>query len=96
MKRIYYLSVIVGVLVLLMSAGMVTSSLTNRSKEQIVLHESNMITLTAKINNFHSLGYRVTSMVAQSIAYDVSSSNSRTAEIIGYIQRGEVIVIMER
>jgi hypothetical protein len=90
---------ILGVItfVLISSSAIYRSKrVTSKSTEQVVFHSNNVQVITDAIKLYHRMGYRVTNTISQSIAYDLSSSNSSVGQQLGYIQRGEILVIMER
>ena len=84
--------IIVAIIALfLLSFDKATSLLTNRSKQQIIVHGDNANAVVDKINQMYSNGYRVTSIVAQSVS---SGSHGNYTD---YPERnGEIIVIMEK
>jgi hypothetical protein len=81
------LTILAIVAIFLLSFDKATSLLTNRSKQQIVLHNTDVALLISGINKMYSQGYRVTSIVGQS----VSSGDNNYSNIYG-----EIIVIMEK
>ena len=86
---------VIILLLVLTSSTSIKSLLKDRSTNQIVLHSNNLSSLQTQMNKYFLLGFRVTFMTNQSIAYDVSS-HAYSARDLGYIQKGEVIVIMEK
>ena len=81
------LTILAIVAIFLLSFDKATSLLTNRSKQQIVLHNTDVNEIISGINKMYSQGYRVTSIVGQS----VSSGKNQYTELYG-----EIIVIMEK
>jgi len=84
--------------VILLTSATTISTLSKRSKEQIVLHSSNIQILTTSINNYYRLGYRVIMTAPQSVATSVNSRNNTNAAYDSP-QRdmyGEILVIMEK
>jgi len=84
--------------VILLTSATTISTLSKRSKEQIVLHSSNIQILTTSINKYYRLGYRVIMTAPQSVATSVNSRNNTNAAY-DYPQRdmyGEILVIMEK
>ena len=80
----------------LLSFDKATSLLTNRSKQQIIVHGTNAASVVSQINSMYSQGYRVTSIVGQSVGssqhqYYASHINANIHDI-----SGEIIVIMEK
>jgi hypothetical protein len=51
----------------LLSFDKATSILTNRSKQQIIVHGANVSSVVSQINQMYLQGYRVTSIVGQSV-----------------------------
>ena len=86
MKRNILTILAIGAIFLL-SFDKATSLLTNRSKQQIVLHNTDVNEIISGINKMYSQGYRVTSIAGQS----VSSGKNQYTELYG-----EIIVIMEK
>lgn len=85
MKNI--LTILAIVAIFLLSFDKATSLLTGRSKQQIVLHSTDVATIVSGINNMYSQGYRVTSIIGQS----VSICGNKYSSLYG-----EIIVIMEK
>jgi hypothetical protein len=80
----------------LLSFDKATSLLTQRSKQQVVLHGNNMNVLTNQINQMYLQGYRVTAIVGQPVAssqfyYYADRGYNNTHDI-----SGEILVIMEK
>lgn len=74
-------------------------TLTSRSKEQVVLHSTDINSLTNSINKYYTLGYRVISITCQSVGTSINeapefyhSNNVNTFRDI----KGEILVIMEK
>jgi hypothetical protein len=81
---------------ILLTSATTISTLSKRSKEQIVLHSSNIQILTTSINNYYRLGYRVIMTAPQSVS---TSVNSYQTYAPSYPQRdmyGEILVIMKK
>ena len=75
----------------LLSFDKATSLLTNRSKQQIIIHNKNASSVVSQINSMYSQGYRVMSIVSQSV------SSGSYGEYKQFDDRnGEIIVIMEK
>lgn len=70
-------------------------TLTSRSKEQVVLHSTDINSLTNSINKYYTLGYRVMEIESQSIALSYGD-NSFAASRNGFQKVGEILVIMEK
>jgi hypothetical protein len=90
------LTVVAIVALFLLSFDKATSLLTNRSKQQIIVHGTNATSVINQINQMYSAGYRVTSIVGQSVAssqfyYYADRSFNNTHDVYG-----EIIVIMEK
>jgi hypothetical protein len=84
--------IIVTVSLFLLSFDKATSLLSNRSKEQVVVHGTNVTLVANQINAFYTKGYRVTNIVSQPVSTATSSDINPT-----YLDLyGEVIVIMEK
>jgi len=69
-------------------------TLTSRSKEQVVLHSTDINSLTNSINKYYTLGYRATLGVGQGISHratiDAAYADGQK------LTKGEIIVIMEK
>ena len=69
-------------------------TLTSRSKEQVVLHSTDVNLLSKLINKYYNLGYRATLGVGQGISHratiDAAYADGQK------LTKGEIIVIMEK
>jgi len=90
-------TIVAVIAIFLLSFDKATSILTNRSKQQVILHGNNMSTLITQINQMYSSGYRVMSIVGQPIA-TVATGDNRSYAYKEQHQNelGEIIVIMEK
>jgi hypothetical protein len=68
----------------------------NNERSQLILVNNNANTIKLLIDAYYKNGYIIKSISCQSIAYDVSSGNSTTAYNLGYIQKGDIIVVLEK
>jgi len=84
-------TIVAIVALFLLSFDKATSLLTNRSKQQIIVHGTSATMVINQINQMYSQGYRVMSIVSQSVS---SGSHGTYTD---YPERtGEIIVIMEK
>ena len=84
-------TIVAIVALFLLSFDKATSLLTNRSKQQIIVHGTSATMIINQINQMYSQGYRVMSIVGQSV------SSGSYGEYKQYDDRnGEIIVIMEK
>ena len=82
----------------LVSFTKATSILTERSKQQIIVSGTDAPTVVAQINRAYLDGYRVTSIVSQSVSSTIASDN-RGMQYGGYHHHeeyGYIIAIMEK
>jgi len=79
----------------LLSFDKATSLLTNRSKQQIIVHGNNVAIVINQINQMYLEGYRVTSIVGQSISTSINGYYAY-GEPSHRTEYGEIIVIMEK
>lgn len=92
------LTTVAIVALFLLSFDKATSLLTQRSKQQIIVHGTNIGVVVNQINQMYSQGYRVTSIVGQSVA-SVLAADNRSYPYSGerhINEYGEIIVIMEK
>jgi len=71
-------------------------SYVNNQHVQLILVNNNANTIKLLIDAYYKQGYIIKSINCQNIAYDVSSSNSHIAKTLGYIQKGDIIVVLEK
>ena len=92
------LTTVAIVALFLLSFDKATSLLTQRSKQQIIVHGTNATVVVNQINQMYSQGYRVTSIVGQSVA-SVLAADNRCYPVSGerhINEYGEIVVIMEK
>jgi hypothetical protein len=80
----------------LLSFDKATSLLTQRSKQQIIVHGNNSTVVVNQINQMYSQGYRVTAIVGQSISSFVAGDSRTSTSQYLKKDEGEIIVIMEK
>jgi len=84
---------IIGILVCI---SLFLMSYSNKEHIQLIVVNNNAKTIKILIDAYYKQGYIVKFINCQNIAYDVSSSNSNTASSLGYIQKGDIIVVLEK
>ncbi len=90
------LTILAIVAIFLLSFDKATSLLTNRSKQQIIVHGTNVEKIVSSINKLYSQGYRVTSIVGQSVSSCVTGDTRNNEKQFVDNMYGEIIVIMEK
>jgi hypothetical protein len=90
------LTILAIVAVFLLSFDKATSLLTNRSKQQIIVHGTNAEKVISSMNKMYSQGYRVTSIVGQSVSSSVTGDTRNNQSQNVDNTYGEIIVIMEK
>ena len=85
----YIIGILLGISLFLMSY-------INNKHVQLIIVNNNAKIIKLLIDTYYKKGYIIKSISCQNIAYDVSSSNSSNAERLGYIQKGDIIVVLEK
>ena len=90
------LTILAIVAIFILSFDKTTSLLTNRSKQQIIVHGTNVEKIVSSMNKLYSQGYRVTSIVVQSVSSCVTGDTRNNQSQNVDNTYGEIIVIMEK
>ena len=90
------LTILAIVALFLLSFDKATSLLTNRSKQQIIIHGTNANSVISQTNQMYSQGYRVMSIVGQSVGTTTTGSQGCGSCGETHDISGEIIVIMEK
>ena len=90
-----YLPLLIPIMFFCVAMSPIVSKLSERSKEQYVIVSNNAYTLKSEISAQYSKGFRVISIIGQSVSTSVAIDN-HNPWIMQDFKKGDIIVVMEK